>query len=435
MRMFLHIVLGLMLLHAPLLGVADNAQDNQVSATIAVEQSFEVGANDSVWGIASKIAKDEVEVRRIMALLFEQNTQQFIDGDINRLKIGSILTLRLTDSIEVSTVNGLSVDLSRQAEPKKSVSKAATLDNKVFIRVAPIEQAVDQSFLNNKTGSKKSSIQEPKLEENRSEALVLNKALNEQSNKGLVSSQNEATSLIEAVELSNDELQASSQRIKALDSSLANKNQVIDSQPKPRGLAPIDTKLVGSADAVLLPQTSHDRKDFMAVITVSTLAVLLVVFIIARSGIRTRPHPLVASEPAHSATADAQPALAGSLEHYIDEFLDEDVVLNAELEIADAPTEEPLLYGSDSEPPMSKTKLPFISATSSRGGLDQPVTAASVDLSDLNNTATQLQLSRVYIDMGDLDGAKIMLEKVLETADSQQLAIANDLISELEQLS
>ena len=69
-------------------GVADNAQDNQVSATIAVDQSFEVGANDSVWGIASKIAKDEVEVRRIMGLLFEQNTQQFIDGDINRLKKG-----------------------------------------------------------------------------------------------------------------------------------------------------------------------------------------------------------------------------------------------------------------------------------------------------------------------------------------------------------
>ena len=387
----MHIVLGLMLLHVPLLGVADNAQDNQVSATIAVDQSFEVGANDSVWGIASKIAKDEVEVRRIMGLLFEQNTQQFIDGDINRLKIGSILTLRLTDSIEPSTVNGSSGDLSGQAEPKR--------------------------------------------EEHRSEALVLNKALNEQSNKGLVSSPNEATTLIEEVERLNDMLQASSQRIKALDSSLANKNQVINSQPKPSDLSPIDTKLVDSADAALLLQTSYDRKDFMAVITVSTLAVLLVVFIIARSGIRTRPHPLVASEPAHSATADAQPALAGSLEHYIDEFLDEDVVLNAELEIADATTEEPLLYGSDSEPPMSKTKLPFISATSSRGGLDQPATADSVDRSDLNNTATQLQLSRVYIDMGDLDGAKIMLEKVLETADSQQLAIANDFISELEQLS
>ena len=391
MRMFVHIVLGLMLLHVPLLGVADNAQDNQVSATIAVEQSFEVGANDSVWGIASKIAKDEVEVRRIMGLLFEQNTQQFIDGDINRLKIGSILTLRLTDSIEPSTVNGLSGDLSGKAEPKR--------------------------------------------EENRSEAVVLNKALNEQSIKGLVSSQNEATILIEEVERLNDELQASSQRIKALDSSLANKNQVINSQPKPPDLSPIDTKLVGSADAALLSQTSYDRKDFMAVITVSTLAVLLVVFIIARSGTLTRSHTLVAGKPAHSATAVEQPALAGSLEQYIDEFLDEDVVLNAELELADAPTEEPLLYGSDSEPPTSKTKLPFISAPSSRGGLDQPATATSVDLSDLNNTATQLQLSHVYIDMGDLDGAKIMLEKVLETADSQQLAIANDLISELEQLS
>jgi FimV-like protein len=67
--------------------------------------------------------------------------------------------------------------------------------------------------------------------------------------------------------------------------------------------------------------------------------------------------------------------------------------------------------------------------------VDQPSTAASVDLSDFNSTATQLQLSRVYIDMGDLDGAKIMLEKVLATADTQELAIANDLISELEQLS
>ena len=48
MRMFGHIVLGLMLLHVPLLGVADNAQDNQVSETIAVEQSFEVGVSDLI---------------------------------------------------------------------------------------------------------------------------------------------------------------------------------------------------------------------------------------------------------------------------------------------------------------------------------------------------------------------------------------------------
>ena len=48
MLMFVHIGLCLMLLHAPLLVVAGNAQDNQVSETIAVEQSFEVGANDLI---------------------------------------------------------------------------------------------------------------------------------------------------------------------------------------------------------------------------------------------------------------------------------------------------------------------------------------------------------------------------------------------------
>jgi FimV-like protein len=173
----------------------------------------------------------------------------------------------------------------------------------------------------------------------------------------------------------------------------------------------------------------------MTVMTVSTLAVLLLILIIVRSGIVTRRDVLVASEPAHSTAANEQSALADPVEQYIDEFLDDDVAINTELEIADAPTAENLLDASDSQPPISKTKLPFITVSDPMDAVDQPSTAASVDLSDFNSTATQLQLSRVYIDMGDLDGAKIMLEKVLATADTQELAIANDLISELEQLS
>ena len=434
MRMFVHIVISLMLLHAPLLGVADNTQDNQPSAVITAEQSFEVGPNDSAWGLASKIAKDEVETGRIMRLLFEQNPQQFIDGDINRLKKGGVLTLRLADSIGVSAVNSLRSDLSRQTESKKSVSKAATLDNKVFIRVAPIEQAIDHSYLNNKTASKKSSIQESKLETDRLDTVVLNKALNEQLNKDLVSSQNKAASLIKEVELLNDELNESSRRVAALESSLSQKNQTIDMHLQSLSPAPINTSVVDSADEIFSSQASRGRKDFMAVMTVSALAVLAVILIVLKSRMVTWRATLAASEPAHSAV-DELSALADPVEQYIDEFLDDDVAFNAELEIADSLIEEPLLEVSDSEPPISKTKLPFISMPSSRAAVDQSPTAASVDLSDLNNTATQLQLSRVYIDMGDLDGAKIMLEKLLETADAQQLTIANDLISELERLS
>lgn len=426
MRFFVHIILGLVLLHAPLLGATDNAQDDQSSAAIAVEQPFEVGANDSVWGIASKIAKDEVEVSRITRLLFKQNPQQFIDGDINRLKIGGVLTLDLSDSIRVSTVQSVSGNLSKQ-RPALRVSKRAMSEDKISINAMPIEKVTDQSFLNQKVSLKNSSIQKMTLDPSHPDSEALN--------KDLVLSQNKAASLKKEVELLNDELQESSRRIKVLESSLAKTNPVIDGYPKSPSPAPINAKLVGSTDGGLSSQASRDRKDFMTVMTVSTLAVLLLILIIVRSGIVTRRDVLVASEPAHSTAADEQSALADPVEQYIDEFLDDDVAINTELEIADAPTAENLLDASDSQPPISKTKLPFITVSDPMDAVDQPSTAASVDLSDFNSTATQLQLSRVYIDMGDLDGAKIMLEKVLATADTQQLAIANDLISELEQLS
>lgn len=438
MRIFVHIVFAFMLPYAPLLDAANNTQHDQPSATIAVEQLFKVKANDSVWGIASKIARSDVEVIRIMHLLFEQNPTQFIDGNINRLKKGGVLTLALADSIPALTVKNLSDDSSRQDESKKTVFTITTLGDKV-----PIEKVMGQSFFKQQFSSKKSSIQELTLEPRHPDSEALNKPLNEQLNKQLSTqlnrelllSHNKATSLIEEVELLNNELKESSQRIKALESSLANKNQVVNSHSKSPSSAPIDAKLVGSAYRGLSSQAPHESKDFKTVMTVSTLVVLLIILIIIRSGVVTRRDVLVASEPAHSIAADEGSALADPVEQYIDEFLDGDVAINTELEIADTPTAEILLDGSDFEPPISKTKLPFISVTGLMDAVDQPATAASVDMSDFNSTATQLQLSRIYIDMGDLDGAKIMLEKVLATADTQQLAIANDLISELEQLS
>ena len=207
MRFFVHIILGLVLLHAPLLGATDNAQDDQSSAAIAVEQSFEVGANDSVWGIASKIAKDEVEVSRITRLLFKQNPQQFIDGDINRLKIGGVLTLDLSDSIRVSTVQSVSGNLSKQ-RPALRVSKRAMSEDKISINAMPIEKVTDQSFLNQKVSLKNSSIQKMTLDPSHPDSEALN--------KDLVLSQNKAASLKKEVELLNDELQESSRRIKVL---------------------------------------------------------------------------------------------------------------------------------------------------------------------------------------------------------------------------
>lgn len=52
-------------------------------------------------------------------------------------------------------------------------------------------------------------------------------------------------------------------------------------------------------------------------------------------------------------------------------------------------------------------------------------------LSDSDETATKLDLARAYIDMGDADGAKDILDEILEEGDSDQKKEAETLMARL----
>jgi pilus assembly protein FimV len=52
-------------------------------------------------------------------------------------------------------------------------------------------------------------------------------------------------------------------------------------------------------------------------------------------------------------------------------------------------------------------------------------------LSSLDEVATKLDLARAYIDMGDPDGARSILEEVLEEGNQEQQDEARDLLGQL----
>jgi pilus assembly protein FimV len=52
-------------------------------------------------------------------------------------------------------------------------------------------------------------------------------------------------------------------------------------------------------------------------------------------------------------------------------------------------------------------------------------------LSDLDEVATKLDLARAYIDMGDPDGAKSILDEVMEEGNDHQKDEARDIMAQM----
>ena len=407
MRFFFNCLLFLMLIQASLFGLANSAHSNQHESVVKQRQIFEVGANDTVWAIASKIAKKEEDVNVIMRLLFEQNPEQFIDNDIDRLKKDGFLTLLMSGSTSKSGVNSLNDDLSNINASKKSESLQRPASDKGLDNNLSINEVKNSQVSIKKASLNKSSTMAFKLEHSRLDTKV--------SSQQLVLAQNQTASLVAELEMLTEELASSSQRINALESKLQEQDQALD--PFRESLTPpINSANDDSTSTPSTVKTSLNRQNGIALIALFSLIFLVIIIRITRGAISNRRQRRSASESINPPPID-------------DQSESEDFTSSFNVAMLDSTD------STDSTALTSESKVPFIPTSDSIEAEHQLPDSVSGEITDFNDTDTQLQLSRLYIDMGDLDGAKAMLEKVLKNADSQQLATANDLMVELEWLS
>ncbi len=91
------------------------------------------------------------------------------------------------------------------------------------------------------------------------------------------------------------------------------------------------------------------------------------------------------------------------------------------LPMADPLGNDPLDFSFDLEPPQSDTVKP--------SSLDQGFMVS--DLTDMDEIETKLDLAKAYIDMGDADAAKEIIEQVIEKGSAEQKKTAQMLLDEL----
>ncbi|WP_374297446.1 FimV/HubP family polar landmark protein [Acinetobacter sp.] len=73
---------------------AKNVQNQSTSTTANSKEKHQVQANESLWGIANQISKQEnIPISQVMKQIQENNKHAFINGNANQLKQGAILSL------------------------------------------------------------------------------------------------------------------------------------------------------------------------------------------------------------------------------------------------------------------------------------------------------------------------------------------------------
>jgi pilus assembly protein FimV len=91
--------------------------------------------------------------------------------------------------------------------------------------------------------------------------------------------------------------------------------------------------------------------------------------------------------------------------------------------------EEPVLEESVAEEPVVEEPVAEVPAAGGMGDLDEGLDLS--DLDDVDEVSTKLDLARAYLDMGDADGTRSILDEVLAEGNDEQKQEAQELLSQL----
>lgn len=422
MRMLFHTRLILMYLQVSLPVMAAHPDDSQPTEVIVTQQLFDVGLNDTVWGIASTIAVDEIDVNRVMRLLFEQNPEQFIKGDIHRLKKGGVLTLVSSDSSSLPEKNSLPDVLLRTASSSDNVSKKDPLKTHGL----NVKESTQHSRF---TIDDKANSQDASSDSVASQLSLESRAA---LNQALAYSKSKTAELAQQLAIVSDELTLSEQRVVTLESTLRDKKERIEAL-RNQLILPVTNSANNHSvnDPIARPKQLYSAY-FIALVSCTLLAILVIFVRLARFR-RMADCDAESSVSVHGGldidTSASVDTVDQSTDEHLDKTFEPDTSTNNA--IFDKMSQDTTV--SDSFNNESKVPLMMMNETIfNEQNLPETV---SIGVGRINDTATQLELSRVYIDMGDFDGARKLLAKILKTANAKQLEIANSLIGELDQLS
>ncbi|HBD11834.1 MAG TPA: hypothetical protein DCZ13_06780 [Porticoccaceae bacterium] len=96
----------------------------QVSSTAASaggeSGDYVVRRGDTLWGIADKFRSGETSIMQTLSAIYENNGHAFIDGDINRLRAGSVLGIPGASAARVADVEAVQRQLGVQTEATDS---------------------------------------------------------------------------------------------------------------------------------------------------------------------------------------------------------------------------------------------------------------------------------------------------------------------------
>lgn len=115
------------------------AGERAVPSSAAGRDYGPVGANETLWSIANEVQPDaSVSVNQVMVALLRANPEAFIDGDINRLRRGSVL--QVPELNEIAAIDSTAANQEVRAQMQRWHQARATAQQRGRLQVvAPAE--------------------------------------------------------------------------------------------------------------------------------------------------------------------------------------------------------------------------------------------------------------------------------------------------------
>jgi pilus assembly protein FimV len=401
---------------------------------------------DTLSDIAERVRPNtSVSIQQTMLAIQELNPNAFIDGNINQLRSGQVL--RIPALGEVQAIN------AREAIDEVNLQSQQITDVQPFVPSAQEELEEDdqpQGQLSVVTeapsagdlGSAAGGIDEQ-------ESAELDRRIAQLENQLALRQEEADRASIERAELDSrladleSQIDAAQEIIRLQDLQLAQlQDQLAEAAAQAEAAEAATAALAAiEVEVTVDPQPTSGNglmNDLMRILTGNTLTmilgltlvILLLVAILLRRNKATGPDDedldeLAEKEFPSDAENGGEEAADGDPDTQIDEFIhDDNKRAEAKVEIDE-----------DIQDEDNPDDLGFLS-DDDEVEIESVVEVEEADLlSDDDETATKLELAYAYQKMGDIEGAKEILQEVIKEGADEQVKEAEELIASLDKLS
>ncbi|HET7832345.1 MAG TPA: FimV/HubP family polar landmark protein [Gallionella sp.] len=397
----------------------------------ATAGSIKVKRGDTLNSISARHKPAAVSLERMLVAVYRANARQF-DGNMNRIKVGKVLRLPGREELAQVTQPDAAMEIRAQADEWHTYRQKLAGAVPAASHAQPARQAVggkittavaDQTAVAREPAKDVLRLSKGEAPGDRVGAGAIGKTVNAQEARN--AAQETAISRAQAV---RDEQQRAALLEKNIKDAqrLAELKAKADTQSK--GASPIKTAAAPGAGASLTDRMTGEPAVYLAGFAAAALGLggLGLLWNSSRSTSRRQPGPAGDAATGDAGCSPEQAAELAQIQAELDRVVAQEPDLKQDLPAEGGKANKPAPVVQGGEDLLAGIDLNLNGVVPAKAITPEPPREEH-----WHEVATKLDLARAYQEMGDIAGARIILNEVLQEGDVGQREAAQTLLKQL----